>query len=186
MWRRQHRGSGIDEDWTGYFARRAAASRSPLLRRYFQAGCLAGETAIGEVPLVAMDMETTGLDESRHAIVSIGIVPFTLRRIHMAARRHWIVKPPRPLSERSVTFHHITHSDIAAAPDLREVLPELLEGMAGRVVVVHFRNIERPFLDAAVRARLGEALLFPVIDTMALEARRHRLSLWSRVARRLG
>ena len=56
----------------------------------------------------------------------------------------------------------------------------------GRVVVVHFRNIERPFLDAAVKARRGEGVLFPMIDTMSLEARWHRQTLWARFRRWLG
>ncbi|WP_422673323.1 hypothetical protein [Billgrantia tianxiuensis] len=49
--------------------------------------------------------------------------------------------------------------------------------------MVHFRHIERPFLDEAIKARLGEGVRFPVIDTMSLEARLYRLSLWSRLRR---
>ena len=44
----------------------------------------------------------------------------------------------------------------------------------GQVLVVHYRDIERRFLDAALHARIGEGLQFPVIDTMDLEARMHR------------
>jgi len=40
--------------------------------------------------------------------------------------------------------------------------------------VVHYRSIERGFLDQAVRQQLGENLHFPLIDTMQLEARLHR------------
>lgn len=160
--------------------RRAAETASPLLADFYSPGIPVPGTAIADVPMLAMDMETTGLDEARHAIVSIGVVPFDLRRIRLGGRLYWVVKPPRALDERSITLHHITHSAIENAPDLQAVLPILLTAMAGRIVVVHYRNIERPFLDAAVRARLGESLLFPVIDTMALEARLHRASWRSR------
>jgi DNA polymerase III subunit epsilon len=172
--------------WPDYLARRAAQARHPELARFFAAGCPAPETPISEVPLVALDLETTGLDARRHAIVSIGLVPFTLHRIRLAERRYWVVRPSGPLSSQSVTLHHITHSEVAEAPDFAMVLPELLEVLAGRLVVVHFRHIERPFLEAAVKARLGESVLFPVIDTMSLEARRHRLSLWARFSRWMG
>lgn len=47
-----------------------------------------------------------------------------------------------------------------------QVLAPLLEAMAGKVMVVHYRNIERAFLDQAVRRHLGEGFEFPVIDTM--------------------
>ncbi|MGM0984391.1 MAG: 3'-5' exonuclease [Pseudomonadota bacterium] len=186
MIRLRRRASPPKPGWPDYLAGRAATARDPRLARYFAAGLPDPETPIGEVPMVAMDMETTGLDEHHHAIVSIGVVPFTLGRIVLAQRRHWILRPPRPLSSKSVTFHHITHADIAKAPDLDEILDELLEVLAGRMVVVHFRHIERPFLDAAVKARVGEGVMFPVIDTMSLEARIHRQSLLARFKRWLG
>lgn len=170
-------------DWPSYMQRRAAEVQDPLLRRFFAADWPAPETPIGEAPLVALDLETTGLDVQRHAIVSIGLVPFGLGRIPLARRRYWVVRPSRPLSNTSITYHRITHSEVANAPDLEEVLPELLEALAGRIVVVHFRHIERPFLDEAVRARLGQGIRFPMIDTMSLEARLYRLSLWSRLRR---
>ncbi|MDX5377051.1 MAG: 3'-5' exonuclease [Halomonas sp.] len=170
-------------EWPSYLQRRAAETRAPSLKTFFAADWPAPETPIGEAPLVALDLETTGLDVQRHAIVSIGLVPFSLQRIPMAERRYWVVRPSRPLSEASVTYHHITHSEVAEAPDLEAILPELLEALAGRVVVVHFRHIERPFLDEAIKERLGEGIRFPMIDTMSLEARLHRLSLWSRVRR---
>ncbi|TDO09884.1 MULTISPECIES: 3'-5' exonuclease [Halomonas] len=172
--------------WPEYLAGRADTARDARLARFFATGLPDPETPIGEAPMAALDMETTGLDERRHAIVSIGVVPFTLKRIALSRRRYWVVRPPRPLNETSVTFHHITHSDIAQAPDLEEILDELLEALAGRLVVVHYRHIERPFLDAAVKARIGESLLFPVIDTMSLEARIQRQSLLARFKRWIG
>ncbi|MFY0992566.1 3'-5' exonuclease [Halomonas sp. C05BenzN] len=180
------RASDTVPSWADYLASRAAGARHPLLASYFAAGGASAETPIAEVPLVAMDMETTGLDARRHAIVSIGLVPFSLSRIRLAERRYWVVRPPRPLNHESVTYHHITHSEVAEAPDLEVVLPDLLEVLAGRLVVVHYRHIERPFLDAAVRERLGEGIRFPVIDTMSLEARIHRQSLWARFRRWMG
>lgn len=172
--------------WPAYYERRAQTARSPALARYYATPPPAPETAIGEVPMVAMDMETTGLDPDQHAIVSVALLPFTVARIRMAERRHWVVKPPCSLEATSVTFHHITHADIEHAPDIGEVLDDMLALMAGRVVVVHYHRIERRFLNAAVVARLGEDLLFPVIDTMELEARRHRLAWRARLRQRLG
>ncbi len=54
------------------------------------------------------------------------------------------------------------------------MLAELLASLAGRVVVVHYRGIERRFLRRAVTERWGEPLEFPVVDTMEIEARLHR------------
>ena len=172
--------------WPEFFKRQAAACRDPALRAFYSAGVPDPDTPLRDAPLMAMDFETTGMDADRHAIVSIGLVPFTLSSIRPSAGRYWVVKPPRPLGRESVVLHRITDAEVADAPDLDEVLDELLEALAGHLVVVHYRHIERPFLDTAVLARRGERCLFPVIDTMSLEARERRAGWWQRVRDLLG
>lgn len=181
----QHRPEQQSE-WPACMARCVAAARDERLRRFLAAWNLQPAMPIGDTPLVALDFETTGLDPHRHSIVSIGVVPFTLARIHFSQRRHWLLNPRFDLQDRSVTLHHITHSDLANAPDLGIVLDEVLDALAGRLPVVHYHNIERAFLDSALRYRLDEGLLFPMIDTMALEARVYRQSRMARFKRWLG
>lgn len=172
--------------WPDYMASRAQRVREPRLASFFAGGTLDPETPIGEAPLVAMDFETTGLDSSRHDIVSVGVMPFTLSRIRPADGRYWVLSPRRKLSGESVAFHHITHAEVADAPDFTAIIDELLAMLAGRLVVVHYRQLERTFLDAAIRERLGDGLLMPMIDTMSLEARIHRQSWWARLRRWAG
>lgn len=159
--------------WPSLFARLAQSARDPRLVRFYQAGVVSADTPLEQTPLVALDVETTGLDSRSDSIVSLGLVPFDLRRIRCREASYWVVKPVCELSSQSVTFHHITHSDISEVPQLDGVLDDLLAAMTGKIVVVHYRNIERIFLDQAVRHLLGEGLQFPVIDTMQLEARLH-------------
>ena len=173
-------------DWLARMQANASRARDGRLRRFYEAWQIPGNTPLRDVPLAALDVETTGLDPGRHSIVSIGIVPFDLDRIGFSRRKHWIVRPRFPLQELSVTLHHITHSDLEAAPDLDEVLDEVLGALAGRLPVVHYRQIERAFMDSAVRFRLDEPIEFPVIDTMELEARLYRQSLGARFKRWLG
>lgn len=161
-------------EWAEYFARRARHCKTPALARFYAAGAPDAKRPIGEVPLVALDFETTGMDPVEDAIVSIGVVPFDLHVIRPAAGRYWVVRPPKALREESIAFHRITHSQVEQAPPIAAILDELLGELAGRLVVVHYRNIERPFLDAAFMASYGEHCLFPLIDTMALEARQER------------
>jgi DNA polymerase-3 subunit epsilon len=172
--------------WERFMAQGARRARSPALAEYFAAGLPLGDTPIRDVPMVALDIETTGLNPQQDAIVSIGVVPFDSRRIRLAGRRHWLVHPECDLSNRSVTLHHITHSDIEDAPDFREILPELLDCMRGRIAIVHYRTIERSFLGDAVERCLGEPFAFASIDTMEIEARRHRFGFLSRWRRWLG
>jgi DNA polymerase III subunit epsilon len=162
------------DDWQQYYLQQAKVAEHKLLRDFYAKGMISAATAICDVPLLAMDIETTGLDPTLSDIVSIGLAPMSLKQVNSSQARQWLVKPRCGLNDRSVTLHGITHSDIDLAPDLADILPELLTALAGKVVVVHYRGIERPFLHAALKARLGAGVYFPVIDTMALEARLYR------------
>lgn len=146
------------------------------------------ETPLSEVPLVALDLETTGFDPESDAIVSLGLVPMNLDRIRLAGSRYWVVCPRREFEPESILIHHITHEEIEPAPDLLDILPDLFEALSGRVPIVHYRRIERPFLRQAIQRRLGEAIDFPLIDTMALEAwlLHNNRNLGQRLADRLG
>lgn len=161
-------------DWPEIFSRLKARAGPPLLRDFYARGTVSGDTPIADVPFVALDLETTGLNAARHGIVSIGLVPFTLARIHYPQSRYWLLRPRRPLSDESIAIHQITHDDLRRAPDLGEILPDFLDELAGRIAVVHYRGLERPFVRRAVRERLGEGVEFPLVDTMELEARVHR------------
>ncbi|MDR9435395.1 MAG: 3'-5' exonuclease [Thiohalophilus sp.] len=167
--------------WQEYFAQQATACNTPALQRFYAAGLPDDDTPISEVPLMALDFETTGMDPHKHDIVSIGMVPFDLRVIRPARGHYWVVKPSEPLREESITFHRITHSEVQGAPPFDNVLDDILEQLTGHLVVVHYRNIERPFLDAAMMAGRGEHCLFPLIDTMELEARWERQGYWRRI-----
>ena len=174
------------QDWSARFGQLALEARHPALQKYYQAGVVSAQTAIDSVQMLAMDVETTGLDAQAHSIVSIGLLPCTLQRIRCRHAQYWVVKPSSELSGKSVTFHHITHAEISGAPAFGEIVETLLDAMAGKVMVVHYRNIERGFLNQAFLNHLGEGLQFPVIDTMQLEARIHRQKQgwWKRLLRR--
>ena len=170
--RRARAAAGIA--WPQRFAALAATARDPRLQSFYAQGAPAGDSLLKDVPMAALDIETTGLNPARDEIVSIGVVPMSVTHIQASASRYWVVRPDGELKPESVAIHAITHAQIDAAPDLDAILGELLEALAGRVVVVHCRSIERGFLDAALRMRTGEGIEFPVIDTMELEARLYR------------
>lgn len=177
---------GSKPAWPDYMAECARRAQNPDLRHFFEQGQLDPATPINKVPMMALDLETTGMDVTRHGIVSIGMLPFTLERIHTGQSWYRIVRPRQMLREESVVVHHITHSEVARAPDLADLLPELLNRLAGYLPVVHYHPIERRFLDESLRVRLGEGLMCPMIDTMVLESRWCRHSLRARTRKWFG
>lgn len=156
-------------DWQSKFARKLEVVSDEALKNYYSKGIPAPETPIEEVMFLAMDFETTGLDSEQDDIITIGTVPFNLNRIFINQAKHWTVKPRKQLAEESVIIHGITHSDVLDAPDLSGIYQQVLEEMAGKIMVVHYQRIEREFFNTALNTRIGEGIEFPVVDTMAIE-----------------
>ena len=159
--------------WDSHFASLAGRSRNDLIRRFYQCPTVSGQTPLGQVSFLALDLETTGLNPEEDKIISIGFVPFDSRRIALSGGRNFLINPGDIMTEASVTIHRIRHSDLDQKPRFEEILPILLKAMENRVVVVHYHPIERQFLATAVRRVLNEVLEFPMIDTMILENRFH-------------
>lgn len=136
--------------WQQYFELQVNSVKDSRLKHFYQSGVIDPETPLAEVEFVALDFETTGLDIDKDGIISIGLIPFTLQRIYCKQSKHWLVKPRKPLNEDSVVIHGITHSDLSDAPDLRRILDEVLDSLAGKIVVVHYQYIERQFFHRAL------------------------------------
>ena len=165
--------AGARINWPTYMADQAGAAQHPALQSFYSASWPDAQTPLRDVEFMALDIETTGLNPKLHAIVSIGMIPLTLARIRSDQAWHQVIRPPGELVPESVTFHHITHADIESAPPFGRVMDEFLNRLAGKVAVVHYHHIERAFLDAAVRHHCGGNLLFPLVDTMHIEATLH-------------
>jgi len=125
------------------------------------------------VEFIALDLETTGLDPQIHEIIEIGLVRFS--EGEPRERLVWLVRPARPPSPEGLAVSGISPEELAAAPELAEVLPEVLDRLAGAMVVAHNAPFDRAFLAAAAQ-RLG--LRLPParwVDTLALAR-----ALWPR------
>lgn len=157
------------KDWQAHFNALLEESKHGHIKRFYEAGTIAQTTKLKDVPFLALDFETTGLDSDKDEIISIGLVPFDLNRIYLKQSKQWLIKPQKALNADSVVIHGITHSELQYAPDIMNVLPEFLDAIAGKVCVVHYRQIERSFLDSILRRRVNEGIQFPVIDTLQIE-----------------
>ena len=169
-------------DWPRILAEKAESAKDPGLKKFYSTYDLDADTPLKDVPFVALDFETTGLDPQKDGILSIGLIPFDTHRIYCKKAAYWVINPHRPLEEESVVIHGITHSDITDAPGIGKVWQEVLNELAGKIVVVHYREIERKFLDKALHSLLGEGISFPVVDTMQIEAdiqQKKRGGLWN-------
>ncbi len=112
---------------------------------------------------VALDLETTGLDASQDAIIEIGAVKFTAD--HVIERFATLVNPQRPIPARITQITSIRDADVAEAPTLDRVLPELRAFVGADVsaIIAHNAAFDLGFLRAA-----GVHFQRPAYDTVEL------------------
>tara|TARA_B110001454_G_C12699450_1_gene425946 strand:- start:5 stop:718 length:714 start_codon:yes stop_codon:yes gene_type:complete len=160
----------IPDDWDIFYSEQVQDALPESLDSFYHHPLLTDHQSMQATDFVALDIETTGLDAQKDDIVSIGLVPFDAQRIYLAKAKHWVVSSRRLTSE-SVLIHGITHTEVAEAPSLDSVLPEILANLQGKQIVVHYRYMEREFLRIALSEMWQKNFLFPVIDTLELEAK---------------
>lgn len=147
------------------------AQHSPEPLAAFYAVPLSLDDDYRQTPMVALDLETTGLDSQRDHILSIGLVQLDGGEIDLGSAWHQLVHSPQELREDNVVIHRLTDDNVAAAPPLTQVLPELLQRLGGRVLIAHHAGIELGFIDAACRRLYGQGFYMPTIDTELLARR---------------
>lgn len=135
----------------------------------------ARDTPLAEVELLALDVETTGLQPRRDELLSFGFVPVTGMQVPLAGARHLPVRPRGGVGESAVV-HGLTDDTLAAASPVDEVLPQVLRafvapGPRRRVLLAHFALVETTFLRAACRSVYGTGVRLQVVDTVEIERR---------------
>lgn len=132
-------------------------------------------TPLADLELLALDLETTGLDPDRHEVLSVGLVPLVGLEVHLGGARHLRVRPRGEVGGSAVV-HGLTDDALAGAPPLEAVLPEVLRALVApdgrrRVLLAHFAQVETGFLRAACRRAHGRAPRLQVVDTLEVERR---------------
>lgn len=141
-----------------------------------------------DVPMVAIDLETTGLDPRRDEIVSAGWVQVERGRIVLGSASQRSIRPQGAVSPSSVVIHGISDDQAASGRPLKVVLDELLLVLAGAVLVAHHARMDAAFLKAACLRCYGAGWAGPGIDTLSLLERtlRRRQQPMAQGALRLG
>lgn len=126
-----------------------------------------------ELEIVSLDIETTGLDPATADMLSAGWVIIRNGRVELETAESHIVRPSGEVGS-SASVHGLTDTIVEAGSDWSVVLGRIIEALTGRVLLVHHAGLDKTLLDRLCRKRFGSPLLVPVVDTLALEHRRHR------------
>jgi len=111
--------------------------------------------------LVAIDIETTGLDPQSDAIIEIGAVRFSGHRVE----DEWstLINPGRHISEGITHLTGIGDAMVRQAPRLQDVLRDMVDFVGDLPVVGHSVRFDLGFLQ-----RAGVLAHNPVVDTYEL------------------
>ncbi|MGE5220954.1 MAG: helicase C-terminal domain-containing protein [Omnitrophica WOR_2 bacterium] len=114
-------------------------------------------------PIIALDIETTGLDPEKDVIIEIGAVRFTSRRVES----EWstLINPGRPIPPFITQLTGITDQMVREAPPIRAVLAEFRDFVGDLPVLGHSVRFDLSFL-----RRFGILGLNDVMDTYELAA----------------
>ena len=94
--------------------------------------------------IVALDIETTGLDPKKDAIIEIGAVRFNGRRVE--AEWTSLINPGRPIPPFITQLTGITDQMVLRAPPVKAVLSELTKFISDAPILGHNVNFDLGFL----------------------------------------
>jgi DNA polymerase-3 subunit epsilon len=153
--------------------RKRALSKSlpGALRDYLSTPLTSKQTHCDNLVIVALDLETTGLDPKKDKILSYGLVEIHHMTIKLETSRHQLIAIEGEIPEESAVIHQITDDQAATGIGIEAALPELLGRLAGKVMLVHYASIEQNFMSAACKKLYGAPFIIPTIDTLVLAQR---------------
>jgi len=104
----------------------------------------ASELGVADLPIVAIDTETTGRDPGTDRVVEVACVRW--ERGEITLRKSWLVNPGRPIPKEAFDVHGISDEAVKDAPEFAAIVPELLEAMVGAIPLAYNAEFDRKML----------------------------------------
>lgn len=139
-----------------------------LFKDYYQSLIPLLDLPLSEAPLMAMDLEMTGLDPVRDQILSIGLVPIEHGAIPLADAEQKLVQIRGSVGQ-SATIHGILDNDLVQAVSTETALAWFLSRTRGRILVAHHAPLDCRFLQQDMLTFYHQPVILPTIDTLLVE-----------------
>ena len=95
----------------------------------------AKHTPLIALPVLVLDLETTGLDVRKDRVIQIGAMDMQGASMEESLLINQLINPGIPIPRSSTEIHHIKDEDVADAPYLHDVAKTLVDAMKKKVVV---------------------------------------------------
>lgn len=146
------------------------AAKTPL-KALLDTSAIDTTQSVSDTRFLVVDCEMSGLDVNSCQLLSIGWVVIENNRLVNSRSRHLLIHADRGAGD-STRIHGLHDASIAGAKSAASVLTLLIKQMVNSVLVFHHAPIDIRFLQKTAYENYRCPLLFPYLDTMALEKRR--------------
>lgn len=96
-------------------------------------------------PVIALDIETTGLDPKKDAIIEIGAVKYDGEKI--VDQFDFLINPARPIPPNITQLTGITNEDVRGAPPISAVIQQLSDFIGDLPIIGHNVSFDISFLN---------------------------------------
>jgi DNA polymerase-3 subunit epsilon len=145
---------------------------SSSLSRYLETPLPNPKHSIDKLDLIALDFETSGLDNKHDKILSIGTIALGASNIQVSSVREIIVNHAQFVQPSSAVVNELTPKHLQAGIPIDAAMDNLFNLIRGKVVVAHGAQIEKRFIDTYVYSRYQlSSLPCFYLDTIDIEKR---------------
>lgn len=123
------------------------------------------QASLQNLPFVALDLETTGIDPERAKIVEIAMIPMGLAQ---KTEFQTLIDPEIPIPKEITRINGITNEMVRGKSKIHEVLPEIRDRLHDSIFVSHNVAFDWWFLDKVYYDNLLGHLTMPHMCTLHL------------------
>ncbi|WP_395021795.1 PolC-type DNA polymerase III [Dongia sp.] len=131
---------------------RGPAAPHPSVTPPIPEGRITAAMRLAELPALALDTETTGLDPVRDRIVSLGALRLEGAALLPDPVLDLLINPGRRIPATSTAFHGISDRMVQGAPAYAAVAPEIIAALKGVALIGHHTVFDLAMLRRASTA----------------------------------
>lgn len=114
-----------------------------------------GDQPLSECRMIVLDLETTGLNQSKDEVIAIGAVAINNNSIDLGDQFDLVLRRPELDISETVLIHGIGPEALTQGHETEDALLHLLEWMDGDPVLAYHSAFDQGFLEKALRKTLG-------------------------------
>lgn len=143
------------------------------LKAFYERELPKANSYIDECRFTSIDFETTGIDPDRDYVLSVGGICLKKGVIDFTTSFHYYVNNSKFIKKDSAIINQITPEQLEQGKEPVTAMLELLDRIAGGLVLMHCMFIETNFIKSTLGLRRKDPLPFISLDTMAIERKLH-------------